>query len=58
MDVAKWPGTTFAKWAALVDQTPGLDWNRKVLDLAKVTSRSSKLASSFLVSSATAKAKS
>ena len=58
LDVTKWPDATFAKWAALVDQTPGLNWNWKVVNLSKVTARSSKLASSSLVSSATAKAKS
>jgi hypothetical protein len=58
LDITKWPDVTFAKWSALVNQTPGLDWNQKVIDPAKVATRSSKLASSSLVSSATTKAKS
>ena len=37
LDITKWPNTTFTKWAALIDQMPALDWNRKVIDPAKVT---------------------
>jgi hypothetical protein len=58
LDIAKWPDTTFAKWSTLVDQTPGLDWNRKVVDPVKVSARNSKLASSSLSSATAAKAKS
>jgi hypothetical protein len=57
LDITKWPDATFAKGSALVDQTPCLDWNRKVVGPVKVTARSAKLASSSLASSATAKAK-
>jgi hypothetical protein len=48
MDITKWPDATFAKWAAFVDRTPALDWNRKVVDPAKVAARSSKLSASSL----------
>ena len=58
LDITKWPNATLAKWSALVDQTPGLDWNRKVVHPAKAAARSSKLASSSLASSATTKVKS
>ena len=58
LDITKWFDATFPKWLALVDQMSGLDWNRKVVDPAKVAARSSKLASSSLASLATTKAKS
>ena len=58
LDITKWPDATFTKWSALVDQTPGLDWNHKVVDPVKVVARSPKLTSSSLTISATAKAKS
>jgi hypothetical protein len=58
LDITKWPDATFAKWSALVDQTPGLDWNRKVVDPVRVSARMSKLASSSLSSATAAKAKS
>jgi len=48
LDISKWPDTTFAKWAALVDQMPTLDWNHKVADPVKVAARSAKLAASSL----------
>ena len=57
LDITKWPDATFAKWSALVDQTSGLDWNRKVVDPAKVSACMSKLASSSLSSATAAKAK-
>jgi hypothetical protein len=57
LDITKWPNATFAKWSALVDQTSGLDWNRKVIDPVKVLARMSKLASSSLSSATAAKAK-
>ena len=56
-DITKWPDATFAKWAALVDRTPALDWNRKVVDPAKVAARSSKLSASSLANASTSKAK-
>ena len=56
-DINKWPDATFAKWAALVDRTPALDWNRKVVDPAKVAARSSKLSASSLTNASTNKAK-
>jgi hypothetical protein len=58
LDITKWPNATFAKWSALVDQTPDLDRNRKVVNPVKVSTRSSKLASSSLTSTTAAKAKS
>ena len=58
LNITKWPDTTFAKWSALVNQTPGLDWNRKVFDPIKVSACSSKLALSSLTSTTAAKAKS
>jgi hypothetical protein len=48
MDITNWPDAAFAKWAALVDRTPALDWNRKVVNPAKVAARSSKLSASSL----------
>jgi hypothetical protein len=56
LDITK-SDATFAKWSALVDQTSGLDWNRKVVDPAKVSAHMSKLASSSLSSATAAKAK-
>jgi ABC-type cobalamin/Fe3+-siderophores transport system ATPase subunit len=44
LDITKWPNATFAKWLALVDQTPGLDWHCKVIDPIKVAACRSKLA--------------
>ena len=57
MDITKWPDATFAKWAALIDKTPALDWNRKVIDPAKVSARSAKLSASSLTSVSATKAK-
>jgi hypothetical protein len=56
-DITKWPDTTFAKRAALVDRTPTLDWNRKVVDPAKVAAHSSKLSASSLANASASKAK-
>jgi hypothetical protein len=56
-DVTKWPDATFAKWAALVDKMPALDWNWKVVDPAKISARSAKLAASSLTSMSATKAK-
>jgi hypothetical protein len=56
-DITKWPDATFAKWAALVDKTPTLDWNREVIDPAKVSARSAKLSASTLVNASASKAK-
>jgi hypothetical protein len=53
LDISKWPDTTFAKWSALIDKTPALDWNRKVVDPAKISARTAKLSAATL-SSATA----
>ena len=58
LDIAKWPDTTFAKWLALVDRTPALEWNWKVVDPAKVFARVAKLAATSLTSATGAKAKS
>ena len=56
-DITKWPDATFAKWAALVDKTPALDWNQKVVDPAKVSAPSAKPSASSLTSASAAKAK-
>jgi hypothetical protein len=56
LDITKWPNAAFAKWLALVDQTPGLDWNHKVVDPTKISARSTKLAASMLTGTTTAKA--
>ena len=57
-DITRWPDTTFAKWAALVDKTPALDWNRKVVDSAKLSARTAKLSAASLSGATTAKVKS
>jgi hypothetical protein len=57
LDTSKWPGPTFMKWAALVDKTPALDWNRKVLHPAKISACTAKLSTSFLAGASPAKAK-
>ena len=36
LDITKWPDATFAKWSALIDQAHALEWNRKVVNPAKV----------------------
>ena len=56
-DITKWPDATFAKWAALVNKTPALEWNRKVVDPAKVSACSAKLSASSLTSASASKAK-
>ena len=58
LDIAKWPDATFAKWSALIEKTPGLEWNRKVVDPAKVFARISKLSASMLAGAASVQAKS
>jgi hypothetical protein len=57
MDITKWTDATFAKWAALVDRTPALYWNRKVVNPSKVAARSSKLSASSLTNAPASKAK-
>jgi hypothetical protein len=57
MDITKWPDATFAKWAALVDKTPALEWNWKVVDPAKVAACSSKLSALSLTNASASKAK-
>ena len=56
-DISKWPDATFAKWAALVDKTPALDWNRTVVDPAKVSARSAKISAASLSGTSATKAK-
>jgi hypothetical protein len=56
-DITKWSDTTFAKWAALVDKMLALEWDRKVIDPAKVSARSVQLSASSLTSMSTNKAK-
>ena len=58
LDITKWPDTTFARWSALVENTPTLDWNPRVVDPAKLSARSAKLASSALSLASTATCKS
>ena len=58
LDISKWPDATFAKWSALIEKTPGLKWNRKVADPAKVTACILKLSLSLLASAVTGKSKS
>jgi hypothetical protein len=48
LDISKWPDATFAKWAALIDQIPSLEWNHKVVDPVKIAARSARLAASSL----------
>jgi hypothetical protein len=55
-DVTKWPDATFAKWAALVDKTPTLDWNQKVVFPAKVSAHSAKLSAYSLTNASASKA--
>ena len=57
LDIAKWPEATFAKWSALIEKTPGLNWNRKVVDPAKVSPHISKLSASTLARITAGKAK-
>jgi hypothetical protein len=57
LDITNWPDTIFAKWSAFVDQTPGLNWNCKVIDPAKVSAHSTKLAVSSLAGATAIKAK-
>ena len=57
LDIDKCPNSTFAKWSALVDKTPGLIWNRKVVDPSKVSARTVKLAAISLAAATGAKAK-
>jgi hypothetical protein len=56
-DITKWPDATFAKWVALIDKTTALDWNRKVVDHAKVSACSAKLSTSSLTIVSANKAK-
>jgi hypothetical protein len=57
LDITKWPDATFAKWSALIEKTPGLEWNRKVVDTAKVSARISKISASTLAGAASNKTK-
>jgi hypothetical protein len=56
-DVTKWLHATFTEWAALVDKTPALDWNQKVVNPAKVSTRSAKLSALSLTNASASKAK-
>ena len=58
LDIAKWPDATFTKWSALVNQTPALEWNQKVVDPAKVAAHMTKLAATSLAGTTGTKAKS
>jgi len=57
LDITKWPDATFAKWSALIDKTPALEWNRKVVEPAKVLARTAKLSASSLTSTTAGRAK-
>jgi hypothetical protein len=57
LDISKWPDTTFAKWYALIEKTPALDWNRKVVEPAKVSARTAKLSASTLSSASAGRSK-
>jgi hypothetical protein len=43
LDISKWLDITFAKWAALADEMPTLDWNCKVINPVKVAACSANL---------------
>jgi hypothetical protein len=58
LDIYKWPDATFAKWSALIEKTPGLEWNRKVTDPAQVKARILKLSALSLASIVAGKSKS
>jgi hypothetical protein len=57
LDITKWPDATFAKWSALIDKTPALEWNRKVVEPAKISARTAKLSASSLASATAGKPK-
>jgi hypothetical protein len=57
-DITKWPDATFAKWLALIDQTPAFEWHHKVVDPAMVAAHNAKLAAASLASASAARAKS
>ena len=57
LDIAKWPVTTFAKQSALDNQMLALEWNRKVVDPAKVAAFITKLAATSLACMTSTKAK-
>ena len=44
LDITKWPDVTFARLSAPVNQMPTIDWNKKVVDMAKLKDRTAKLA--------------
>ena len=48
LNITKWPTAMFAKWSALVNQTPSVEWNCKVVNIAKVTAHSGKLTAASL----------
>jgi hypothetical protein len=56
-DISKWPDATFAKWVALVDKMPALNWNWKVIDTAKVSACSAKISAASLSGVTATKAK-
>ena len=57
LDITKWPDATFVKWSALIDKTPALEWNRKVVEPAKVSARTAKLSASSLASATAGRSK-
>jgi len=58
LGISMWPDTTFAHWSTLVEQTPTLEWNHKVIIPVKLSTRSAKLAGSALLLASTATRKS
>ena len=57
LDIAKWPDATSVKCSVLVNQTPALEWNQKVVDPAKVSACIAKLSETSLNDATGTKAK-
>jgi hypothetical protein len=58
LDIDKWPDATFAKWSALVDKTPGLEWNKKVIDPSRISARTARVSAASLATATGHKSKS
>ena len=54
LDITKCPNMTFTRWSASVNQMPSLDWNKKVVNMAKLEARTAKLTGSTLTTANTA----
>ncbi len=57
LDIDKWPDATFAKWSALVDKTPGLEWNKKVVNPSKISARTAQVLAASLAMATSIKTK-